>query len=61
MIRPVPQQTRRISRRTLLRVAGTAPLLAFAACTRDRAPAVASSRPTDIRIVEVNHNLEEFQ
>ena len=46
-----------ISRRTLLRTACVAPLLPLAGC---RAPAVIASRPTDIRIVSVDHGFEDF-
>jgi L-alanine-DL-glutamate epimerase-like enolase superfamily enzyme len=37
-----------------------APLMPLTACRNGSAPAVASSRPTDIRIVEVDHQFEEF-
>jgi len=37
-----------------------APVLPLAGCRRHTAPAVAASRPTDIRIVEVDHQFEEF-
>lgn len=50
---------RRVTRRSLLRTAGLLPLLPLAGCGR-RAPAVAASRPTDIRIVEVSHRFEDF-
>ena len=49
-----------LSRRTLLTAIGAAPALSIAACFR-RAPAAAASRPTDARIVEVNHQFEEFR
>lgn len=37
-----------------------APVLPLAGCRRNAAPAVAALRPTDIRIVEVDHQFEEF-
>ncbi len=52
---------------TLLRLAGAAgaicaaPVLPLAGCRRQSAPAVVVSRPTDIRIVEVDHQFEEFR
>jgi L-alanine-DL-glutamate epimerase-like enolase superfamily enzyme len=50
-----------LSRRTLLEAACAAPaFLALAACASRRAPAVVASRPTDIRIVEANHEFEEY-
>jgi hypothetical protein len=52
--------TRRVSRRSLLRTAGLVPLLPLAACGDRRAPAVAAARPTDISIVEVHHEFEDF-
>ena len=54
-----PLKARRLtdlSRRALL---GALPALAVAACRR--APAVTASRPTDIRIAEVNHAFEEHR
>ena len=51
---------RGFSRRTLLRRALTAPLLAGAAQTGNRAPAVVPSRPHDMRILEVTHDFEDF-
>lgn len=35
-------------------------MFALAACAARRAPAVAASRPTDIKIVEANHQFEEY-
>jgi L-alanine-DL-glutamate epimerase-like enolase superfamily enzyme len=37
------------------------PVLSLAGCTRRRAPAVIASRPTDARIMEVDHQFEEFR
>ena len=61
------QRATGLSRRALLRSAGGvagalcgAPLLGLAGCRRNVTPAVATSRPTDIRIVEVDHQFEEF-
>jgi len=51
----------RLSRRTLLRGALVAPLLPFAGLRAAGAPAMRLSRPTDIRIVEVEHRFEEFR
>jgi L-alanine-DL-glutamate epimerase-like enolase superfamily enzyme len=48
-----------MTRRSLLLAAATAPAAALAACRR--APAVRASRPTDIRIVEVTHQFEDFR
>ena len=48
-----------ISRRTLLRAACALPALPFAGCRRS--PNVVASRPTDIRILEVDHQFEEFR
>ena len=50
--------TRGISRRAMLTGAIVTPVLALADCRR--APAVTAVRPTDIRIVEVAHQFEEF-
>ena len=50
--------TRGISRRAMLKGAVATPVLALAGCRR--APAVTAVRPTDIRIVEVAHQFEEF-
>ena len=52
---------RGFSRRTLIRRALTAPLLAGAAQAGNRAPAVIRSRPHDLRILEVTHDFEDFQ
>ena len=51
----------RISRRTLLRRACVAPLVAVATPRFGRAPAVLADRPNDIRILEVRHQFEDFQ
>jgi L-alanine-DL-glutamate epimerase-like enolase superfamily enzyme len=48
------------SRRTLLQRACAAPLLALGA-GQSRAPAVVSSRPNDLRILEVTHDFEDFK
>jgi L-alanine-DL-glutamate epimerase-like enolase superfamily enzyme len=45
----------------VLKAAASAPAAALAACGSRGAPAVLASRPTDIRISEVNHRLEEFR
>ncbi len=50
----------RISRRSLLKAAAIAPAASLAACASKGAPAVNVSRPTDVRILEVNHRFEEF-
>ena len=56
-----------MSRRDLLRLAGAAgavcvaPVLPLSGCRRPSAPAVVVSRPTDIRIVSVDHQFEEFR
>jgi L-alanine-DL-glutamate epimerase-like enolase superfamily enzyme len=49
----------RIKRRSFLLAAGAAAPAAWAACRR--APAVSASRPTDIRIVDVAHQFEDFK
>ena len=54
------RQTEGISRRALLERLSVAPLLPLVGCAT-RAPAVASSRPTDIRIVEVDRQFEDFR
>jgi L-alanine-DL-glutamate epimerase-like enolase superfamily enzyme len=49
-----------VTRRALLQTAGAAALWPLqAACRSNEAPAVTASRPTDIRIVEVQHDFEE--
>ena len=49
-----------LTRRALLQSAGLATLWPLqAACRSGSAPAVVASRPTDLRIVEVQHELEE--
>lgn len=50
-----------ISRRNWLKTAAAAPAAALAACRSSRAPGVTASRPTDIRIVEVNHQFDNFR
>ena len=50
-----------ISRRTLLRSLAVAPWLPLAGCAAERAPALAVSRPTDMRIIAVDHQFEEFK
>ncbi len=52
---------RRISRRALLCGVCATPFLPFAATGRARAPAARITRPTDIRIVGVDHAFEEFR
>ena len=52
-------QPPRISRRRLLLAA--APVAAFGRSPAGQAPAVMTSRPTDIRIVEVTHQFEDFK
>src|SRR3954469_7387388 len=49
-----------ISRRTLLRRACVAPVIAAVIPQSGRAPAVAIDRPNDIRILEVRHQFEDF-
>jgi L-alanine-DL-glutamate epimerase-like enolase superfamily enzyme len=49
----------RLSRRELLQSAGALTLAPFASLGR-RAPFVTAARPTDIRIVEVQHQYEEY-
>jgi L-alanine-DL-glutamate epimerase-like enolase superfamily enzyme len=49
-----------LTRRALLRGACLTPLLPLAGCRTREAPAVTASRPTDIRVVEVQHAFEEF-
>jgi L-alanine-DL-glutamate epimerase-like enolase superfamily enzyme len=50
-----------LSRRALLRSLAVAPWLPLAGYAAGRAPAVTASRVTDIRIVDVNHQFEEFR
>src|SRR2546428_14150737 len=50
----------KLSRRSLLHGACVAPLLPFAGCLAGGAPAGIVSRPTDIRVVDVDHQFEEF-
>ena len=58
--RVLPRNPLKISRRALLRSAAVVPVLPLAGCLRREAPAIASSHPADIRIVEVAHSFEEF-
>ena len=51
----------RFSRRTLLRRACAAPVLAVAAPPFQRAPAIVADRPNDIRLLDVRHQFEDFQ
>jgi len=51
----------RISRRALLHGACVTPLLPFAGLRAAGPPAVLVARPTDIRIVDVDHAFEEFR
>lgn len=56
---PVPgRQTRRISRRAILKRACLAPVMA--GCAANRAPGVIPSRATSIRTVDVQHEFEDF-
>jgi L-alanine-DL-glutamate epimerase-like enolase superfamily enzyme len=55
------RNARLLSRRTFVARACAAPLVPLAAACGRRAPAAVASRPTDIRIVEVDHQFEEFQ
>jgi L-alanine-DL-glutamate epimerase-like enolase superfamily enzyme len=50
-----------MSRRALLKAAVAAPVLSLAGCANRRAPGVIVSRPTDIRIVDLDHQFEEFR
>ncbi|MDQ3212592.1 MAG: hypothetical protein M3Q85_07945, partial [Acidobacteriota bacterium] len=50
-----------LSRRSLLKAIGAAPVLAAAACASRRAPAMMAPRPTNIEVVEVNHGFEEYR
>jgi L-alanine-DL-glutamate epimerase-like enolase superfamily enzyme len=59
----IGQKAPEISRRAVLRRLGAvsvAPLLPLAGCRASGVPAVIASRPTDIRIVSVQHQFEEF-
>jgi L-alanine-DL-glutamate epimerase-like enolase superfamily enzyme len=47
------------SRRAVLAALASAPAISLAACFR-KGPGVIASRPTDARIVEANHQFEEF-
>ncbi len=60
MIRSVPSPTSRFSRRALLRMTAGAPLLSLGQPPDRRAPALKSSRPQDIRILEVRREFEDF-
>jgi L-alanine-DL-glutamate epimerase-like enolase superfamily enzyme len=64
----VTRQTRELSRRELVKAVIVAPALSLANCARSRtsdaasrAPGVIAPRPTDIRIVEVEHQFEDFK
>jgi L-alanine-DL-glutamate epimerase-like enolase superfamily enzyme len=64
----VTRQTRKLSRRELVKAVIVAPALSLANCARSRtsnaasrAPGVMAPRPTDIRIVEVEHQFEDFK
>ncbi len=50
-----------MSRRTLLRRVCAAPILAVVTPRFGRAPAVIADRPSDIRILEVRHEFQDFQ
>jgi L-alanine-DL-glutamate epimerase-like enolase superfamily enzyme len=50
-----------ISRRALLRAAVTAPAWPLQGRLHGQAPAIASSRSTDVRVLEVSHRFEEFR
>jgi L-alanine-DL-glutamate epimerase-like enolase superfamily enzyme len=50
-----------LSRRALLKAAAATPVLSLASCVTTRAPAVVASRPTDIRVVDVEHEFEDFR
>src|SRR5262245_46119947 len=50
-----------VTRRTLLRRACIAPIVAVAAPLSCRAPAVIADRPNDIRLLEVRHEFEDFR
>jgi L-alanine-DL-glutamate epimerase-like enolase superfamily enzyme len=50
-----------MSRRMWLQALGAAPAVTFAACFGERGPSGVSSRPTDIRIVEVAHEFEDHR
>jgi hypothetical protein len=52
---------RRVSRRTLLRQACAAPILALTSPGFRPGPVVIADRPNDIRILEVRHEFEDFQ
>ena len=56
-----PWNAHGLSRRALLQRACAAPVLALAGRQPSRAPAVMTARPNDIRILEVNHEFEDFQ
>jgi hypothetical protein len=47
-----------LSRRRILQLAGGAAIAPLQGCREASAPAVTASRPTDIRVVEVQHELE---
>jgi L-alanine-DL-glutamate epimerase-like enolase superfamily enzyme len=54
-------ETGGVSRRAVLRAIASAPALSLAGCYGTRAPAVATPRPTDIRIASVDHSFEDFR
>jgi L-alanine-DL-glutamate epimerase-like enolase superfamily enzyme len=65
---PMVRSTRELSRRELVKAAIVSPVLSLAACAGSRpastasgAPGLIATRPTDIRIVEVSHEFEEFR
>src|SRR4051812_11577918 len=61
IIRGLTGPERGLSRRTLLRAAARlAPALALPACAPRRPPGTASRRATDIRIVEADHQFEDY-
>src|SRR5690242_16176620 len=51
----------RCTRRRFLRDACAAPVVALAAPLANRSPAIHADRPNDIRILEVDHQFEDFQ
>ena len=53
--------TRRITRRALLRSVAVVPVLPLTGSLARQAPGVVPSRPTDIRIVEVDRQFENFR
>lgn len=51
----------RCTRRTFLRDACAAPVVALSAPLANRSPSIRANRPNDIRILEVRHQFEDFQ